>query len=203
MISKAPFLVKKYYSKLHWKIPTEDKTVFLTFDDGPTPGVTEHVLQLLKDHQAGGSFFCVGKNVEDNYGLYEQILAEGHAVGNHSMNHISGWKVNSQQYYEDVMLCQKLVDSNLFRPPYGKIKRAQASMLLPNFEIVMWSLLTRDYDLAISKEKCMELAVSGLFPGSIIVFHDSKKAESKMLYALEGLLKEMQKKGFTSKKLEL
>lgn len=201
MISKAPYLVKKYYSKLIWQLPTEEKTIHLTFDDGPTPGVTGKVLDMLKDNSAKATFFCVGNNVLKYPELFQRIKSEGHAVGNHSMSHTNGWKVSDEVYIDDVMNCQKLIQTSLFRPPYGKIRRAQASLLLPYFKIVMWSLLTRDYDPKVTKEKCLELAISGLNPGSILVFHDSEKAEEKMLFALNGLLNKMNKKGFVSKKI--
>lgn len=201
MISKAPYLVRKYYNHLVWKITTGKKEVFLTFDDGPTPGVTEKVLDLLKEYEAKATFFCVGKNVEKHPGIFDRIQKEGHSVGNHTMNHLSGWKNKEEAYIQDVLECQKLMRTNLFRPPYGKIRRSQANTLLKNFNIVMWSILTRDYDPKISKEECLELSLSGLKPGYIIVFHDSLKAADKMLYALDIFLKKMGEKGFVSKKL--
>lgn len=199
MISKVPYLVRKYYSHLVWKMPTEKNEIFLTFDDGPTPGITDQVLDLLKKYNAEATFFCLGKNASNHAGLFKRINLEGHAVGNHSMTHLNGWKVSSEIYLEDVEKCNDIFRSKLFRPPYGKIRRSQASGLLQNYRIIMWSVLTRDYDPKITKEECVELALSGLKPGYIIVFHDSLKAADKMLYSLEILLMEMKKKGFVSK----
>lgn len=201
MISKAPYLVRKYYKQLVWQIPTDKKEVFLSFDDGPTPGVTEKVLDLLKEYKGKATFFCVGKNVEENLELFERIKREGHSVGNHTMNHLNGWKNSEEDYIQDVSDCQKLINTHLFRPPYGKIRRSQASHLLPHYKIIMWSLLTRDYDAKIGKEDCLKLALSGIKPGYILVFHDSYKAADKMLFALEKLLMEMRVRKFVSAKL--
>lgn len=203
MISKTPFLIRKFYSSLLWELPTFEKKLYITFDDGPTPGITDKVLDLLKLHSAKASFFCLGKNVQKFPNLYRRILDEGHGVGNHTQNHLNGWKTKDSDYLYDIEWSEKTIQSNLFRPPYGKIQLSQAKKLRSKYKIIMWSVITRDYDSKVSKESCLNIAVSGIKPGSIIVFHDSKKAEQKMFYALEGLLHQMQNMNFISEKIEL
>lgn len=202
MISKTPFLIRKFYKNLVWNIPTEKKEVFLSFDDGPTPGVTEKVLEILKAYSAKATFFCIGNNVQKYPSLFQNILDEGHAVGNHTHNHLNGWKNTTESYLQDVSKCEKIFKTELFRPPYGKIQHSQIRSLKDRFKIVMWTVISRDYDRKISRDACLKLALSGMKAGSIIVFHDSKKAESKLFYALEGLLMAMKENGYSSSIIE-
>ncbi|MBL1143817.1 MAG: polysaccharide deacetylase family protein [Bacteroidetes bacterium] len=193
LLSHPPKFLQRIYSSLLWFIPNQESGIYLTFDDGPTPLVTPKVLALLKKYNAKATFFCLGKNIESNPNLFQLILDAGHQIGNHTYSHLNGWKTNNSVYLKDIEACQKLVKSNLFRPPYGKINSAQIKRLRTRYKIIMWSILTRDYDPRITKEKCLKLSLHQLKPGSILVFHDSIKAENNMLYALEGVLKYAQK----------
>jgi peptidoglycan/xylan/chitin deacetylase (PgdA/CDA1 family) len=197
LVSHPPKFLEKIYSSLIWKIPTEKKVVYLTFDDGPTKHVTEKVLDLLKMYNAKATFFCLGKNVIQCPSIFSRIIDENHAIGNHSHNHLNGWKTNKSIYLKDVDLAKKVIDSNLFRPPYGKIKTNQIKKLRNEYKIIMWSILSRDYDVRVSPQKCLKLCLTGIKQGSIIVFHDSIKAETNMLFALDGLLKYLNNEGYS------
>lgn len=190
-----------YPNHLIWEIPNDKNDLFLTFDDGPTPGVTENVLDLLKMYEAKATFFCIGEKVKANPEIYQRIIDEGHAVGNHSMKHIKRHYYNTTSYLEEIRDASKIIDSKLFRPPYGQIKPTQVSLLKHQFKIIMWSVLSGDFDTSISKEKCLETVIKYSRSGSIIVFHDSLKAEEKMLYALSSALESFTKNGFHFKKI--
>ncbi len=194
-LSHPPKFLQRIYNSLVWNESTDNNQVYLTFDDGPTPGVTEEVLLLLKQHKAKATFFCLGKNVEKHNELYQKIIAAGHRIGNHSYHHPNGWKTNNADYLKDVMLASEVIDSKLFRPPYGKIKSGQIRRLRKIFKIIMWSTLTRDYDHTMSKEQCVALSLKNLDPGAILVFHDSIKAKEKMLYVLGKVLDSGKSKG--------
>ncbi|NUM51976.1 MAG: polysaccharide deacetylase family protein [Flavobacteriales bacterium] len=185
---KTPYLLKKIYSGLIWEVHNNHNQVFLTFDDGPTPGITEEVLTILGKNNAKATFFCTGKNVEKNPVLYQHILQEGHAVGNHSFLHQNGWRINDADYVQDIKRCCNLIDSNLFRPPYGKITFSQIEKLKFDFKIVMWSVLSADFDDTITPQQCLKNSIDQIKSGSIIVFHDSEKAKKNMLYALPRFL---------------
>jgi peptidoglycan/xylan/chitin deacetylase (PgdA/CDA1 family) len=166
--------------------------MFLTFDDGPIPEVTPWVLNTLKAYGAKATFFCIGDNIRKYPEIFKQIIAEGHAVGNHSFHHINGWKTKTQAYLNDIKLCQHQIQShhtqsNLFRPPYGRCTSAQAQSILKHHHIIMWDILSKDY-ADITKEKCFDRIQNHVKPGSIIVFHDSLKAETNMKYALQNTL---------------
>ncbi|CAG0993124.1 Peptidoglycan-N-acetylglucosamine deacetylase [Flavobacteriales bacterium] len=184
----TPYLLKKFYPGLIWEIPNNHHHVFLTFDDGPTPDITEEVLAVLSKNNAKATFFCTGKNVEKNPAIYQCILQEGHTVGNHSFMHQNGWKTNDIDYIEDVKRGSSLIHSNLFRPPYGKITFSQIEKLKIDFKIVMWSVLSADFDNTISPQQCLKNSIEQIKSGSIIVFHDSEKAKKNMLYTLPRFL---------------
>lgn len=176
---------------LIWRIPTAEKILYLTFDDGPHPVATAFVLDELKKYKAKATFFCIGKNVQEQPQLYQRILAEGHRVGNHTHNHLNGWKTDDKTWLSNVKEAAKWIDSDLFRPPYGKIRSFQAKLLqeaTPPFRIIMWNVLSADFDQNISKEQCFNHVKSNAKPGSIIVFHDSEKAFENMKYALSETL---------------
>ena len=184
-----------------WSIDTKEKKLYLTFDDGPHPQATPFVLNELKKHNAKATFFCIGKNVVANPKIYQQILNDGHSVGNHTFNHLNGWKTKNEIYLKDVALATDHIDSNLFRPPYGRIKSFQAKNLQPVLNgkkptIVMWDVLSADFDISVSPQKCLENVVLRSKPGSIIVFHDSEKAFPRLEYALPRMLKHFSEKGF-------
>lgn len=165
-------------------MPHQTKTIYLTFDDGPIPEVTPWVLDTLKKYNAKATFFCVGKNVAENSGIYERIQREGHAIGNHTMNHLNGWKTPSDIYIQDVADCSRLVKSILFRPPYGRISFSQSLALRKNYKLIFWDVLSKDYDVSLTGGQCFNLVKRKTKPGSIVVFHDSRKAEERLRIAL-------------------
>jgi len=198
---KAPSLLKPLARDLLWRMDDSKKDVYLTFDDGPTPGVTEKVLDTLKKHNVPATFFCLGKNVAAYPEIFARIKEEGHAVGNHSYDHVDGWKTSLITYAKNVLKANEVIGSNLFRPPYGRITPQQVSMLKKRFRIVMWHVISADFDQSISGEKCVQNIVENTDNGSIIVFHDSLKAADNCLYALEPSLAFFQELGFTCKTL--
>ncbi len=195
-LSHPPKFLQRIYKSLTWRLNPENKTIYLTFDDGPTKGVTDQVLDMLKNYNAKATFFCLGKNVEWNKELYERILREGHQIGNHTYNHLNGWKTNNSEYLRDVHRADLVLNTKLFRPPYGKINSKQIQRLRKNYRIIMWTVLTRDYNPRLTKEACLKLTLKKVDNGSIFVFHDSLKAKERMLYALEGLLDYAEKHQF-------
>lgn len=195
---KAPKIVTSIFSYLTWKIDTDEPTLYLTFDDGPTAEHTDWVLQVLDDFNCKATFFCIGKNVELHPKKYEKILAKGHKTGNHTFNHIKGWYTNDKNYLNDVEACRKLVDSTLFRPPYGKIMFTQSKALIKlGYEVIMWDVLAGDFDENITDEKCLNNIISNIENGSIIVLHDSNKAAKRMRFALPKLLEFALNKGYS------
>lgn len=180
---------------LVWKIPSVD-TVFLTFDDGPHPAITPKVLDWLDAYNAKATFFCVGENAQQYPDIIENILNRGHKIGNHTHQHINGWKNASRDYTSNIDKAQPfLYYTPLFRPPYGRITYQQIRQL-KNYKIIMWSLLSGDFDVKISKEKCFLNIQNQIRTGDIIVFHDSEKAWERMAYALPLTLALCQEKGF-------
>jgi peptidoglycan/xylan/chitin deacetylase (PgdA/CDA1 family) len=198
---KTPWLLKKIFSSYCWSIDTSEKILYLTFDDGPHPTVTSFVLDELKKHKATATFFCIGKNVAAFPDVYKRILEEGHAVGNHTHSHLNGWKTKNQVYLQDISKASGYIDSTLFRPPYGRIsfsqsKRLSLFMKKPNTKVVMWDVLSGDFDLSISPEHCTENVLRSSRPGSIIVFHDSSKAFPRIKSALPETLKFFGENGY-------
>jgi peptidoglycan-N-acetylglucosamine deacetylase len=201
---KTPRLLKVTFSSCIWHIKQHANSVYLTFDDGPHPIITPIVLAQLKKYNAKATFFCIGKNVEAYPEIYAQILADGHAVGNHTQNHYNGWKVSKEDYLQNIIEAQKHIDSKLFRPPYGRITASQIKGLAatnPLTRVILWDVLSGDFDENISGEKCLKYAISGTAPGSIIVFHDSEKAFKRLEYALPRFLAHCQQKGWAMKKI--
>ncbi len=199
---KTPWIVKKIFPDFIWNIDTNEKTIYLTFDDGPHPTITPFVLKTLKDFDAKASFFCIGKNVKTHTEIYQSILKAGHQVGNHTQQHLKGRNTPLSIYIEDVMVAQNFIQSKLFRPPYGSIKRNQSKELMSKgFKIVMWDVLSADFDLTIDKEKCLNNVISKTKSGSIVVFHDSEKAFNKLEYCLPKVLEHFSQLGFTFKAL--
>jgi peptidoglycan-N-acetylglucosamine deacetylase len=199
---KTPWLVQRCFSSYVWFIPTKEKIVYLTFDDGPHPDITPFVLELLKKYNAKATFFCVGSNVEKYPETYQRIIAEGHAVGNHTQNHVNGWKVPSDVYLKNVDEGFEQIHSPLFRPPYGRIKKDQAVRILqkhPGTKIIMWDVLSADFDQRISPERCLQNVIKNISRGSIIVFHDSVKAFQNLSYALPKTLEKLKENGYQMK----
>lgn len=198
---KSPWLLKKLYPALIWNIPTEEKEVYLTFDDGPHQTITPFVLDALEKHNAKATFFCIGKNVKEHPAIFERIISEGHKVGNHTYNHYNGWKTPDATYIKDILEAKQHIDSDLFRPPYGRISKFQTQQLKSFFKIVMWDVLSGDFDITLTPQKCLEHVVSNVAPGSIVVFHDSQKALPRLEYALPKALEFLSKKGYRFKSL--
>lgn len=192
----------KIVRDLTWHFAGKEQELFLTFDDGPTPEITPWVLSILKEYDAKATFFCIGKNVKKYPELFQQIIDDGHSVGNHSYSHQKGWLVRNKKYYQDIDKASGLINSNLFRPPYGKIGPFQIPKLKQEFKIVMWDVLSRDYDNKISPERCLQNVTNYAESGSIIVFHDTKKAEKNLKYALPEVLKEFSKQEYTFNSIE-
>ena len=194
--SKTPAIVKPLFKDLLWQVQTEEKKLYLTFDDGPVEGITNFVLDILQSHQAKATFFCVGENVAKFPELYSRILTEGHVVGNHTYNHLKGWSTNDLAYYRNVLECAQVVESNLFRPPYGKFTKSQSAAIRKRFKVVMWDVLSRDYDAKTSKEQCLKNVIDNVENGSIVVLHDSLKAKENCIYILPLLLNQLQDEGY-------
>ncbi|NNC50170.1 MAG: polysaccharide deacetylase family protein [Flaviramulus sp.] len=205
---KTPLIAKKLFPNYVWDIPTTKKVVYLTFDDGPTPEITNWTLNILKEYQAEATFFCIGNNVEKHPEIFENILNNGHVIGNHTQNHIKGWKNNTKDYLTDVNKAKEIIstktNTNLFRPPYGQITPKQGKNLIElGYKIIMWDVLSFDWDKQVNKETCLNNVVSKTKEGSIIVFHDSLKASNNMKYALPEVLEYFSKKGYVFKALNL
>jgi peptidoglycan-N-acetylglucosamine deacetylase len=203
---KTPWIFRKFWPSFIWQINTDKKIIYLTFDDGPHPVATPFVLDQLKNFEAKATFFCVGKNVKDHPEIFSRVLEEGHAIGNHTQHHLNGWKTKDDIYLKDVAEASNYIDSDMFRPPYGRIGKFQAmnlshAMRVTNARIIMWSVLSGDFDHLISKERCLQNVVLHARPGSIIVFHDSEKAFPLMEYALPRTLEFFKKKGYSFDKL--
>lgn len=202
---KTPKIIKQIFSNYIWSFFTPNssqKTIYLTFDDGPTPEITIWVLDLLKQFNAKATFFCIGENVKRYPTIYNRLITEGHAVGNHTYNHLNGWKTKFKDYIENTSIAKNYIESNLFRPPYGKITNKQGKALLKNgYKIIMWDVLSGDFDKSQTAEKCWNNVLNNTVDESIIVFHDSIKAEHKMKYALEKTLIHFSKKDFQFNKL--
>ncbi len=186
-----------------WKFPPGKKRIFLTFDDGPIPEVTPCVLDILKEYNAKATFFCVGENIVKYPDVFKQILINNHSVGNHTYNHIKGWKTNTVDYINNVKECDKLINSKLFRPPYGKISYSQLNKIKNNYFTILWSVLSGDFDTKIDGKQCFENVVSYAKDGSIIVFHDSIKARERMIYALPKVIEYFLTLGYTFESIDI
>jgi peptidoglycan/xylan/chitin deacetylase (PgdA/CDA1 family) len=194
---RPPFILRVFDRKyLSCSIPTSGKVIYLTFDDGPIPEITSGVLSILEERNIQATFFCVGDNVKKHPDLFAQISGAGHAIGNHSFHHLNGWKTPPAEYVEDVMRCNEYFKTNLFRPPYGKFTPSQYFFLRKHFRIILWSVLSGDYHLRITKEQCLQNVLNFTKSGSIVVFHDSMKAKDNLFYALPRFLDEFLEKGF-------
>lgn len=200
--ARIPEVLTFLFPSRVWKIPSARNACYITFDDGPDPRITPRVLDLLAEHGAKASFFCIGDRVARYPDLYARILDEGHAVGNHTHHHLNGWKSDNDAYWNDVDKAAQLIDSKLFRPPYGRIKGKQAAGLAAKgYKTIMWTILSGDYDQQLSKEACAKRVMGPAEPGSIYLFHDTEKAEKNMFYALEKLLESAESAGFSFEKI--
>lgn len=202
----TPRWLKRIYPSCTWQINTRQKNIYLTFDDGPHPAATPFVLDELKKYKAKATFFCIGKNVATHPHIYNRIIEEGHAVGNHTFSHLNGWKTNRYLYGENIFAAQKLINSNLFRPPYGKITFSQLRYLStrPNpLKVIMWSVLSADFDRAVSSRNCLNNVFNNTGKGSIVVLHDSEKAFDKLQFVLPEILTHFTNLGYQFNKITL
>jgi peptidoglycan/xylan/chitin deacetylase (PgdA/CDA1 family) len=192
---KTPWWLKLLYRRCTWQMPGKEKVLYLTFDDGPHPFATPFVLDELKKYNAKATFFCIGKNVFENRKIYERIITEGHQTGNHTHNHLDGWATKNETYLQDIAAASGQIRSSLFRPPYGRIKRAQIK-LLQQYKIIMWTVLSGDFDKKLAREKCAANVTRNAESGAVVVFHDSEKAFENMRYALPVVLEYFTRKGY-------
>ena len=185
---KTPFWLRALYPNCTWKIPSKEKVIYISFDDGPHPEATPFVLAALKKFNAKATFFCIGNNVLKHPNVYESILLQGHQVGNHTYDHLNGWKTETPTYIENIKDATNLIESNLFRPPYGRITRKQIKNIKSDSKcpqhIILWDVLSGDFDLKLTGEDCAKNVIKNTQPGSIIVFHDSQKSWERMSVAL-------------------
>lgn len=202
MLFRPPKFLRRLMPSLIWELEG-DQEVFLTFDDGPTPGVTEWILDELSKHNAKATFFCLGKNVEQYPYLYDMIIEQGHKVGNHTYSHQKGWGMSLERYVEDVDFGNQFLKSDLFRPPYGRIKPSQARVLSERYSLIMWDVLSQDYSHLISPRKCLRNVTKHVQNGSIVVFHDSLKSFRNLRYALPRTLDYLDKMGLRSSSINL
>ena len=201
---KTNWIIKKIFSNYTWDIPNSENKVYLTFDDGPIPEITEWVLAELKKHDVKATFFCIGDNIGKHPEVFKKVINEGHAIGNHTFNHLNGWKTSTEAYVENTKRCEETIrksvpdlKSKLFRPPYGKMKTAQFKEVEKlGYKIIMWDVLSGDFDQNISKEECLENVLTNITSGSIIIFHDSIKAFKNLEYVLPRTLAYLKENNF-------
>lgn len=225
---KTNWLIKKLFSNYVWDIPNHENKVYLTFDDGPTPEITEWTLEQLKSFNAKATFFCIGDNVRKFPEIFQKVINDGHSIGNHTFNHLNGWNTEKEVYIKNIELCNQeiaegrkqkaegaitakadnllsevcVLQTNLFRPPYGKIKPSQSKILRKQgYKIIMWDVISYDFDATISTKKCLENVLKNVQTGSIIVFHDSKKAFQNLEYVLPRTLQFLKENGFVCDKI--
>lgn len=198
---KTPALIKWFYADLTWNFSRKEHAIYLTFDDGPIPEVTPFVLQTLEKFNAKATFFCIGENVQKHPDIFKAIKEAGHRIGNHTFNHLKGWNTPDETYISNTQKCNELVQSNLFRPPYGRAKKSQFAILKKSYQIMMWDVLSGDFDLELSPQKCYRNAINKTRNGSIIVFHDSLKAFSRLQYTLPKALEYWQQRGYQFKSI--
>ncbi|WP_245652256.1 polysaccharide deacetylase family protein [Rufibacter tibetensis] len=197
------------FPKVWWKRPVQDKTIFLTFDDGPIPEVTPFLLEQLALYRAKATFFCVGENLIRYPEIAKKVATEGHRLANHTHQHVKAWKTPPQDYLRQVEQCQAALEQigagnnqvKLFRPPHGQITRAHLKLLQPDYQVVMWSMLTYDFDVTLPPQTCLEKAVTGIKPGAVVVMHDSLKADQNLRYVLPRLLRHFSEQGYSFKTL--
>ena len=210
MVHRVPFFLPWLFPNLVWKINTTEKELFLTFDDGPVPGPTDFVLETLQKFNCKATFFCIGDNVRKHPEVFQKVVDHGHAIGNHTFNHVSGWSTPLSGYLDNVRQCHTELQNwqpatgnqQLFRPPYGRITRNQIKAL-NDYKIIMWDVLTIDYNKSVSPESCLKNSIRVTRPGSIIVFHDSVKAEGNLMYALPRYIEHFLEQGYSFKLLPL
>ena len=208
-LTKTPQVISTLFRNQVWSFSKEKKNIYLTFDDGPTPKITEWVLDTLKQYNAQATFFCIGKNIEQNPTVFKKIVEDGHAIGNHTYDHLNGWKSKKKDYINSVLKTEKIISGfiehsqKLFRPPYGRIRITQTNVLSKfNYKVIMWSVLSGDFDHEITSDQCLKNVINNANNGDIIVFHDSEKAYDKLQVVLPKTLEVLSEKGYSFKKIE-
>lgn len=199
MLVTPPLLPRLFFRDAIWRIPSSEgcaKSVFLTFDDGPAPGVTEKVLSILQRNKIKASFFCLGKNIEKHKGLFDELSSEGHLCANHSFTHLNGWRTKNADYISDVERCSSYFSNSFFRPPYGKISPQQFQSLKKKYRIVFWDVISNDFDNRITPRQCLLNVTKHVRNGSLIVFHDSEKARKNLEFALPNTIDFLLDKGY-------
>jgi peptidoglycan/xylan/chitin deacetylase (PgdA/CDA1 family) len=195
---RTPDFIRRISPAVDWgDYRQQEPVVYLTFDDGPIPEVTPWVLDLLKKYKAKATFFCLGKHVERYPELYQRLQDEGHRIGNHTYDHPDGWRTDNLTYYKNVIRSAEMMDTDLFRPPYGRITPRQVRALKKRYKIVLWSILSEDYDRRQTPEQCVANITGKVRAGDILVFHDSIKAEPNLRGCLEPTLQYLQASGFS------
>ncbi|MFC5408194.1 polysaccharide deacetylase family protein [Larkinella bovis] len=197
-LHKTNFLLRTLFPRYQWRVSTPEKVIYLTFDDGPIPEVTEFVIDTLKQFQARATFFCIGDNVRKHPGIFQRVQQEGHSIGNHTFNHLNGWKTDDASYLANFRQCQQQlgIPTRLFRPPYGRMKRSQGTEILKSHDVIMWDVLTGDFSQSLKPDVILQKTLNYTEPGSIVLFHDSIKAWPRMSYTLPRTLAHFSEKGY-------
>ncbi len=193
---KTPQFVQKLFPNFIWKVPTTEKQLFLTFDDGPTSDLTPWILEQLEAYNAKATFFCVGEQIEQHPENFKAITEAGHAIGNHTYSHPNGWGADNIRYFHDVRHCAQLVQSDLFRPPYGRLTPKQVQFLERHYKIIMWDVMSGDFDTKLSEEDCLKNVIDNAKKGSIVVLHDNEKSKARIKYVLPKILEHFAAKGY-------
>lgn len=204
---KSPRWLSFIFKKRIWHFSPTEKTIYLTFDDGPTP-VSNFVLNQLENYHAKATFFCIGANIDKHPKIFDTLIKKGHSIGNHTQHHLNGWNTSTSAYINEIDLAEKRIGKNtlkskIFRPPYGKCTKAQRKLIYDKgYKIIMWSVLSADFDASISKEKCLTNVLKNTKNGSIVVFHDSEKAKEKLQFVLPKVLKHFSRQGYQFKGID-
>ena len=194
---KTPTIFKRLFPKIVWNFSEKEQKVFLTFDDGPSTNVTDSILTILEQEKVRATFFCIGKNVKKNPELANKILKKGHSIGNHSMTHVNGWRTRKNSYLRNINEASEYINSNLFRPPFGRFNLYSLDQILKKYKLVMWDVLSGDFDEKIEEKAVINNVIKNVANGSIIVFHDNNKSKEKTLSALIKTIKKLKEKGFS------
>ena len=211
--AKIPQFIKRIFTNYVWDFSSKGKTIYLTFDDGPTPEITEWTLDMLKQYNAKATFFCIGNNVAKHPEIFQLLLKEGHSIGNHTQDHVKGWSTSTEKYIDNVIKAETIINKalvnsqyelSLFRPPFGQIKKTQGKALARRgYKVIMWSVVAFDWDNKISRERSLKNVINAASEkNNIIIFHDSVKASRNMTYALPKVLAHFSKKGYTFKAID-
>ena len=194
---KTPTIFKRLFPKIVWNFSEKEQKVFLTFDDGPSTNVTDSILTILEQEKVRATFFCIGKNVKKNPELADKILTLGHSIGNHSMTHVNGWRTRKNSYLRNINEASEYINSNLFRPPFGRFNLYSLDQILKKYKLVMWDVLSGDFDEKTEEKAVINNVINNVANGSIIVFHDNNKSKEKTLSALIKTIKKLKEKGFS------